>query len=360
MNRPWDVDVPPVETWKQLLRVLKPGAFCLVMCSPRQDVLAKTIYRLMDAKFNIATSSIYWVYAEGSAKSGSLEKKLGKEFHGCYPHSNIALKPAIEIVVVATKSIEHSTISEQAKDNRKGMIRVEPCRLPWAEGEKPTVGGRASHKMTFGGQEEGGWKVRDPKPKKIPYGKTSMFRSEIYNNKAKDKGAVYEINPKGRFPANLLISDSSLGEFSRFYDLDAWFGRRLLRLPKEVRETFPFLYVSKPTKKEKEKSLESFIPKKINDGRKAIADGPAQRGETLRKNTHETVKPLSLMMWLIELTSDPGDIVLDIHNGSGTTTLAAKLCDRIGIGCEIDPDYHSIAKARMDGDRTRRKIDRWI
>ena len=39
----WDKAVPRVEIWKECLRVLKPGAFCMVMSAPRQDVLSQMI-----------------------------------------------------------------------------------------------------------------------------------------------------------------------------------------------------------------------------------------------------------------------------------------------------------------------------
>ncbi len=34
MGKDWDKAVPSVEIWKECLRVLKPGAFCLVMSAP--------------------------------------------------------------------------------------------------------------------------------------------------------------------------------------------------------------------------------------------------------------------------------------------------------------------------------------
>ena len=37
MQRDWDKAVPPVDVWRECLRVLKPGAFAFVMCIPRQD-----------------------------------------------------------------------------------------------------------------------------------------------------------------------------------------------------------------------------------------------------------------------------------------------------------------------------------
>ena len=46
----------------------------------------------------------------------------------------------------------------------------------------------------------------------------------------------------------------------------------------------------------------------------------------------------------------PGDIVLDMFNGSGTTTYAAKRLGRRYIGIEASAKYHAFAEARMRGE----------
>ena len=63
MGKDWDKAVPSVEIWKEVLRVMKPGAFCFVMRAPRQDVLSQMIVRLGQAGFNTGFTSIYWTYA---------------------------------------------------------------------------------------------------------------------------------------------------------------------------------------------------------------------------------------------------------------------------------------------------------
>lgn len=63
---------------------------------------------------------------------------------------------------------------------------------------------------------------------------------------------------------------------------------------------------------------------------------------------HPTQKPLQLMSALIELTTQPGQVVLDPFAGSGTTLLAAKQLGRHFIGHEIDPRYVKIANDRLN------------
>lgn len=65
---------------------------------------------------------------------------------------------------------------------------------------------------------------------------------------------------------------------------------------------------------------------------------------------HLTQKPLKLMLALIELTTQPGQTVLDPFCGSGTTLVAAKAAGRNYIGFEIDPAYVAIAKTRLAPD----------
>ena len=66
------------------------------------------------------------------------------------------------------------------------------------------------------------------------------------------------------------------------------------------------------------------------------------------KNVHPTLKPLTLMRYLIRLVTPPGGIVLDPFLGSGSTVLAAMLEDVDCIGCEKDDEYYPIAQQRCD------------
>jgi site-specific DNA-methyltransferase (adenine-specific) len=65
------------------------------------------------------------------------------------------------------------------------------------------------------------------------------------------------------------------------------------------------------------------------------------------KNYHPTVKPISLMSYLVTLGSREGDLVLDPFVGSGTTCIAAKLLSRKYIGMEMDDEYVVIAQERI-------------
>jgi site-specific DNA-methyltransferase (adenine-specific) len=66
-------------------------------------------------------------------------------------------------------------------------------------------------------------------------------------------------------------------------------------------------------------------------------------------NKHITVKPLSLIKKLIEISIPPyqDNIVIDPFMGSGTTAIAAKELGINYIGCEISNEYLDIAEQRL-------------
>lgn len=132
-------------------------------------------------------------------------------------------------------------------------------------------------------------------------------------------------------------TESSQG-YSRFFSLDAW------------AKTLPFLIVPKASKREKNKGLDGFEKRVVktnlnaNNGSGERLDGAPS---SVQQNFHPTVKPLTLMSYLITLGSRPGDVVLDPFLGSGTTAIAAKQLGRQFIGIEREKEYIEIAEARL-------------
>ena len=61
---------------------------------------------------------------------------------------------------------------------------------------------------------------------------------------------------------------------------------------------------------------------------------------------HPTTKPVELFEILIKTSSNPADVVFDPFLGSGTTLLACRKTNRIGLGCEISPEYEPIIASR--------------
>ena len=71
-------------------------------------------------------------------------------------------------------------------------------------------------------------------------------------------------------------------------------------------------------------------------------------------NIHNTVKPCSLMSYLVRLVSPAGSIILDPFMGSGSTGKAVMYENKDNnknykfIGIELNEEYIDIAKARID------------
>lgn len=68
-----------------------------------------------------------------------------------------------------------------------------------------------------------------------------------------------------------------------------------------------------------------------------------------RKNNvfHPTVKNEIFLSWLIQISSQPGELIFDGFMGSGSTAVAAIMTGRDFIGAEINDGYCNIAKMRI-------------
>jgi site-specific DNA-methyltransferase (adenine-specific) len=250
-------------------------------------------------------------------------KMLDGAFGGFQP------KPAVEVIIVAIKPPNTKTWVDQALENRKGVTWLDDCRIPLAEGENLEKIPKNERKLDTNNQGRG-------------------FKSVSRDN-------------RGRFPANLLVSDEVLDDdvrsLSRHFSLDAWWKERIKKLPENVQKTFPFLNVPKPSPKEKNMGLDdmpevvkSNLPLRDGSGNyveNEYGDGSRSTRNTKTRNVHPTIKPLKLLSYLVTLGSRPGDVVLDTYLGSGTTAMACRMLGRNFIGIEINPEYCEIARKRL-------------
>jgi len=76
-----------------------------------------------------------------------------------------------------------------------------------------------------------------------------------------------------------------------------------------------------------------------NPGSAAVHEFPNPSGN----RAHPTQKPVDLMRFYIENSTQPGDLVLDPFAGSGSTGEACRLTGRRFIGVEIDDKYSNIS-----------------
>ena len=321
-------------------------------------------------------------------------KKLDGSFAGYQP------KPAVEVIIVVMKPLSEKSFMDQALKNGKGVTWLNDLRIPfegmddfpgwWKSGAKGSKGylGTDTFKIRDMSAEEIKSRQfkktnRKPRPTDSTWAK-SGFKSED-NDTA-------EASPLGRFAANLLVQDDVLGvnsdgasapttgkepsnsksnnthgdyqghrkaletrndkgTYSRYYSLDAWWESRIKKLPLNVQTTYPFMIVPKASKSEKNNGLDGMDKKVANSNYGKGGFSRPKEGEDRdiapTANFHPTVKPISLMSYLVTLGSREGDVVLDPFVGSGTTCIAAKLENRKYVGMELDDEYVVIAKERI-------------
>ena len=381
MGRDWDKVLPDIKIFEECFRVLKPGSMAFVMSAPRSDVQYRMAEMLERVGFRIDYTPIYWTYASGFPKAMNISKmidkqkgakrevtgkgKAGAAFHkgkgvitggfgnisdgtgtattewdeknnpatdeakkldGSY--AGFQPKPAVEVVIVAMKPLDKKGYLEQAQDNQKGITWFDDCRIPFEESDTPK-GGYGAMDIGIGKPGE----TQDYRKKKkitMPdlrdVGKKSKEAIGIdklsYGQVENAERLEYEQNTDGRFPANMLVSDKVLDDYSRYFSLDEWFSKNLKSLPEPVQQTFPFMIVPKASRSEKDNGLD--------------------------RNIHPTVKPLTLMNYLVTLGSRKGDVVLEPFAGSGTTALACVGQERDYIAIEREQEYYEIAKARLE------------
>ncbi len=324
MGKQWDHGVPGVPFWIEALRVLKPGGYLVAFGGTR------TYHRLAcaieDAGFELR-DCMQWLYGSGFPKSHNLK--------GDHAGFGTALKPAYEPIVLARKPFK-GTVAANVLEHGVGALNIDGCRI--AHG-------------------------------------TDVDLSAQQNCQTEQDGAIVTLNmpghsqptyaPGGRWPANVILDPEAAAA------LDAQTGalknggpnkrgKRHQGVATENPTTSGetafagdsggasrFFYCAKASKGEREAGLEDFTPITVGDGRETPADNAYQRGKTLRKNTHTTVKPIELMRYLCRLVTPPGGLVLDPFCGSGTTGCAAVLEGFNFVGVEREAEYVPLAEARI-------------
>lgn len=89
--------------------------------------------------------------------------------------------------------------------------------------------------------------------------------------------------------------------------------------------------------------------KRWNGGGRRNVFRHAVNGERGTK-PHPSTKPLPLMLELVELFTDPGDLVLDPFCGSGTTGVACLRLGRRFIGIEQNPEWAELSRQRLEAE----------
>lgn len=216
-----------------------------------------------------------------------------------------ALKPALEPITVARKPLA-GTVAANVLEHGTGALNIDGCRVPTNETITPT--------------------------RNIALGSSA---SGVYG--AATKPGVYEQQPGGRWPAN-LIHDGSEEVLAAFPDAKGQQGRARTDGHDQGNNTYGALkHITKHP--EPRIDLDTSAARFFYCAKASKSD----RGEG---NNHPTVKPVDLMRYLCRLVTPPGGLVVDPFAGSGSTGKAAKLERFQFMGFEREAEYAAIANAR--------------
>jgi len=254
-----------------------------------------------------------------------------------------ALKPAWEPIVVARKPFPGRTVAQNVLEHGVGGLNIDGCRV----GTDDDLNGGA-----YSDNRE-------------------VSTNEVYGEYKRLTPDQFQ-QPPGRWPANVIHSGDNevLAEFAKYGERKtgnvkpyeekgaSWFTSHKVRDVNHSASTGTaarFFYTAKASKDDRNDGLYDYEHTDAADmvDREPDSAGMnsprAGAGRTSgAKNQHPTVKPTSLMRYLVRLVCPKGGLVLDPFAGSGTTLIAAYREDCRAIGIELDPDYHKMASHRID------------
>ena len=72
---------------------------------------------------------------------------------------------------------------------------------------------------------------------------------------------------------------------------------------------------------------------------------------------HPTQKPEEIIERMVLSSTQEGDVVLDMFNGSGTTGVVSVRNNRKYIGIELEKEYFKLTKKRIDSETNKLKLD---
>ena len=374
MGKSWDASgiAFNVEVWREALRVMKPGGHLIAFSGSR--TYHRMAVAIEDSGFEIR-DQIMWVYGSGFPKSHNVSKGIHKA------------AGAVREVIGETKKgaqtestgrygawgdgITPTAPSTYAAKQWDGWgTALKPAHEPMVLARKPLIGTVANNVLTHGtgglnidGSRVGSEVMVNPPGSTNP--RNSM--GDGWREDAEPTTAI------GRWPAN-FIHDGSDEVVALFPDTgSAKPARTGIRGGKGFgffddeksatnQGTWPadtggsaarFFYCAKASKRDRNEGLDGFEVKEKRY--RATANGTGETSKGMERfttqpvaNHHPTVKPTTLMQYLVRLVTPPNGIVLDPFMGSGST---GKACVYEGfdfIGIEQSAEYVAIAQARID------------
>jgi site-specific DNA-methyltransferase (adenine-specific) len=367
MGHAWDVSgiAYSVEFWREVLRVMKPGAHLFSFGGTRTS--HRMACAVEDAGFTVRDSFV-WIQASGYSKSLDLGKAFEKangvepigekpaslgmasnpDWNACnrqlvMPETQTAegkkwagfgtsVKPFNEPILLAMKPPSERNFVENLRRWGTGALNVGACRLEPDAGSGGTREGEATAERRY---DENGVTSFAPKPG----ARGGDVRGRLPSNVILDEEVAADLDSKtGHLKRNGSLKGTPYKGnnhiYNEFPDRGEW-------------ESYPdsdgasrYFFVAKTSTSERDAGCaEGGIPPwyRKDDVEK----------ESPRYNTHITVKPQALMRRLVRLVCPPGGLLLDCFAGSGSTGVAAIHEGFDFLGIEQDSGYVEIARARI-------------
>jgi len=388
MSKAWDSTgiAYSVELWRECLRVLKPGGHLLAFGGTR--TWHRLAVAIEDAGFEIR-DSIAWLYGSGFPKSLNIAKSIEAKITTGSANKTAFKKLAGEQVErgnwgIAKQQQTHghraTNYDETAGETRLGKLEattpeaqkwdgwgtaLKPAHEPIVVARKPVEGTVAENVLKYG---TGGINVDACRIG------TETVTINTFDNGAKPFGdAIGEPFTSresiGRWPANIILDETTaklLDEQSGITKTGDIKPHKANRTTQNVYGAMKhditsihkgdsggasrFFYIAKASKKDRNEGLDE-LPEVRHADRNATdgvgGDNPRNRTNTPKQNFHPTVKPTSLMTYLIKLVTPANGVVLDPFTGSGSTGKAAILEGYKFIGIELTAEYLPIIAGRL-------------
>ena len=357
MGKKWDT-IENYYQWcndraKELLRVLKPGAFCLIFSGTRTQ--HRMVCAFEDAGFTIK-DQVMWVYGQGFPKSFNIGKGMkALELTGGTSPRNLRksrmgedYKPTGQIDYrkgrMFSSEIENDNTIEKIDNQWNGWgTALKPTHEPIMVAQKPIEKNYCYNvqKWGVGGLNIDGSRI-ELNGEIVP-----INVLEKWSGFGEEDKPDYETtqNTKGRYPANTIF-DEDAGKV-----LDEQSGISKSRSGKP-RGTFKKgMFANSEFNKVGLEHDDSGGASRFFYCAKSSQKDRTENG--VIENSHATVKPTTLMTHLIKLVTPPNGVNLDICEGSGTSMKACLWLEKDGykvnhIGFENDVESYEIALKRQE------------
>jgi hypothetical protein len=398
MGKAWDYDVPTVDVWREVLRVLKPGGHLLAFAGTRTQ--HRMAVQIEDAGFEIR-DMIAWVYGSGFPKSLDVSKAIDKAAgaeretdgpkvyagghvqnhsgvaHGgsyCgFDHSGTtmatapatdaarqwsgwgtALKPAWEPIIVARKPL-CGTVAENVLTHGTGGVNVDGCRVASDDGNaaakrRETAKRTGNCPSRPGEYGDGHAVVSRTTPERYmeerPGEQLGRWPANLIHDGSEEVVGLFPEQQSGANPSR-RGSQKFRNSFGEFHGNEECVSHRGADSGSAAR----FFYCAKASKADRDEGCEGLGDRQRGGNRPGSKDNtgkfPDHDHRVLGGNHHPTVKPTALMRYLCRLVTPPGGVVLDPFTGSGSTGKAA-VCEGFDfVGIEREAEYVEIARARI-------------